>query len=439
VQASLITIDVTPKVARADHHALIEFRVRPDLHMAKTVGQFDADVPYEINYFPMEEFAERSGWPEGSQDIVHAEQGVLRVTRYLEGEQEHVFEIRRCGGQEKVLVGACHLYSVADDLFTRRPYKGDLHIHSSRSDGLETPAHVAGACRRIGLDFMAVTDHYRYAPSLEAQRVFEGIPVDLQITAGEEVHPPENPVHIINFGGRYSINELFAAPRYRAEVSAIKSSLGQLPPGVDRYQAASCVWCYEEIRKAGGLGIFCHPYWVSELRYTPSGALTSYLFDRQPFDAFELLGGYYRFEVDSNTLQVARYHEERVKGKRIPIVGVSDAHGCERGELFGWYYTLAFSPTLALSDLKASIMDLYSVAVEALPGETVRAYGPFRLVKYALFLLREVLPQHDRLCQEEGEAMLKHVGGDAAAASMLAGFRGRTAALLERCWQAEQA
>ena len=72
-------------------------------------------------------------------------------------------------------------------------------------------------------------------------------------------------------------------------------------------------------------------------------------------------------------------------------------------------------------------MDLYSVAVEAMPGETVRAYGPFRLVKYALFLLRELFPKHDRLCQEEGEWMLKHVAGDATAASMLAGFQGRTA------------
>jgi hypothetical protein len=436
VQGDLVTIDVMPKVVRADRHALIEMRVASNLGAA---GQFDADVPYEITYYPMEEFAERSGWPAKSQDVVYAEQGTLRFSRYLEGEQEHCFEVRECRGQEKVLVGACRVYSLADDLFARRPYKGDLHIHSSRSDGRETPAYVAGVSRRIGLDFMAVTDHYQYPPSLEAQQAFEGIPVDLQITPGEEIHPPENPVHIINYGGRYSINALLKEPRYRAEVATIESSLGQLPAGVARYQAASCIWCYDQIRQAGGLGIFCHPYWISNARYTPSGAITSYLFDRQPFDAFELLGGYYRSEVDSNTLQVARYHEERVKGKHIPIVGVSDAHGCECGQLFGWYYTLAFSPTLAYSDLRQSIMDLYSVAVEATPGETVRAYGPFRLVKYALFLLRELFPTHDRLCQEEGGWMLKHVAGDAAAASMLAGFQGRTGALLEGYWQREHA
>ena len=89
---------------------------------------------------------------------------------------------------------------------------------------------------------------------------------------------------------------------------------------------------------------------------------------------------------NSNTLQVARYYEERAKSNEIPIVGVSDAHGCETGSLFGWYYTIVFSPTLEHADLVTSIKDLFSVAVEAIPGESVRAYGPFRLVKYALFL-----------------------------------------------------
>jgi len=431
-------IDATPKVTRADHCAHVEIRVVGEPNALEEEGQFQGGVPYEVLYFPAEEFAERSGWPEGNKHTVYAAQGSLHVSLYLEGEQEHVLEVWERRNEERRLVGTCRLYSVARDLFARRPRKGDLHMHSSRSDGREPPALVAAACRRIGLDFMAITDHRLYEPSLEAQQAFEGISTDLRMFAGEEVHPPENPVHIINFGGRASINALFGEPRYRAEVSAIGSALGPLPPGVDRYQAASCLWCYDEIRRVGGLGIFCHPYWFTSSRYTPSGALTSYLFDRQPFDAFELLGGYYRFEADSNTLQVARYHDERVKGKRIPIVGVSDAHGCERGELFGWYYTVVFSPSLALPDLRQSIMDLYSVAVEALPGEVVRAYGPFRLVKYALFLLREVFPGHDRLCREEGEWMARHVAGDAEAAAMLAGCQGRTAALFERYWQPEE-
>jgi len=77
---------------------------------------------------------------------------------------------------------------------------------------------------------------------------------------------------------------------------------------------------------------------------------------------------------------------------------------------------------------------LYSVAVEALPNETPRAFGPFRLVKYALFLMREVFPQHDELCREEGRLMRRHLAGDAHAAGALAALKERTARLMERFW-----
>jgi hypothetical protein len=328
------------------------------------------------------------------------------------------------------------LYALDDDLFNRRPYKGDLHMHSIRSDGLEAPAYVAGACRRIGLDFMALTDHSQYEPSLEAIRAYAGLALDLQMFPGEEVHPPDNPVHIVNFGGSFSLNTIFREdePRYRAEVAAIADGLVDFPEGVDCYTYASCEWCYRQIRAGGGLGIFCHPYWFTRHRYDVSETLTTLILDRQPFDAMEVVGGYSRHEFESNALQIARYQEERARGKRIPAVGVSDAHSVERGELFGWYFTLVFAPTLELPALVQSIRDLYSVAVESIPGDAPRAHGPFRLVRYAQFLLREVLPQHDELCLEEGRRMLAHAAGDPQAVGALGALQGRTAGLYDHLW-----
>ena len=87
-----------------------------------------------------------------------------------------------------------------------------------------------------------------------------------------------------------------------------------------------------------------------------------------------------------------------VRGRQIPIVGASDAHGCERGDLFGWYYTMIFSPSTELSDIVDSVKGLYSVAIEAIPNRPPLAHGPMRLAKYALFLMREVMPAHDALC-----------------------------------------
>jgi hypothetical protein len=51
------------------------------------------------------------------------------------------------------------------------------------------------------------------------------------------------------------------------------------------------------------------------------------LFEQLPFDAYEIIGGFSLNEPESNILQAARYNDERARGRSLPIVGVSDAHG----------------------------------------------------------------------------------------------------------------
>jgi len=180
----------------------------------------------------------------------------------------------------------------------------------------------------------------------------------------------------------------------------------------------------------------CHPYWYAGYRYDVPERLTTLLLDTQLYGALELIGGYHLFEVESNMLQVARYHEERSKGRKIPIVGVSDEHGCETGELFGWYCTVVLSRSTDLTDLMEGIGSLYSVAVEALPNSTLRAHGPFRLAKYVQFLAREIFPQHDALCFEEGRQMLAYLSGDRQAKSLLTQHQGQTQKLYDRLYGA---
>jgi hypothetical protein len=416
--------DVFPRVVRSGSETVVT--IRPLFgHVAFAPG-----ATYRVALTPIEGAAAQMRWRETARQTLKPQQGELRVPCRFEGEQEYVLALEADG---KTLA-EFRLYALDEDLFTRWPYKGDFHMHTHYSDGKESPAYVAASCRKIGMDFMAITDHRRYAPSLEAMRAFNGVDCDLRIYPGEEVHPPENRVHILNFGGSFSVNDLFPSESYTREVQAIQDRLVDFPPGVDTYPYASCVWCYDKIREGGGLGVFCHPYWFTQQRFDVPQALADALFERQPYDALELIGGYFPQELESNVLQVARYHEERARGRRIPIVGVSDAHGCETGFLFGWYYTIAFSPSTDLPDLVRSIKDLYSVAVEALPDETPRAFGPFRLVRYAQFLMREIFPFHDRLCAEEGRLMLAYAAGDPQAASALTPLKGRTQKLLEHMW-----
>ena len=393
---------------------------------------FDENVPYEVTCLPTEELAE--GWRARGRPAFHVEQGRLVLRHRFEGEQEYVVLVETVGSEDRQVAAEVQLYALADDLFALRPYKGEFHIHSNRSDGRDEPARVAAWCRQIGMDFMALTDHRLYEPSLEAIAAFDDVQTDLRMYPGEEVHAPGNRVHIVNFGGTSGVSKLFEDDAaYAAEVAAIDRELNTALDGTYAYQYASCVWCYRKVRQLGGLAIFCHPYWVSRRTYNvPEPLIAQHLADR-PFDAYEVISGFSLDEVECNVLQVARYHQESLApaGGPIPIVGVSDAHGCERGKLFGWYYTVVLAPSPDLGDVIDAVKACLSVAVEALPGQTPRAHGPARLVKYAQFLLREVFPQHDALCEAEGIAMHAHLSGQADAADRLAELSGQTAALLE--------
>lgn len=422
--------DYYPRIVRSNSQVVITIRALYD-HV-----RFISGETYTARLVPAEGAFGLEGWQDFPQQNVSPNGNELCIPCTFAGEQEYALLLER--GEQ--LVGDFRLYALDPDLFERRPYKGDMHMHSHRSDGKESPAYVAASCRQIGLDFMALTDHRQYAPSMEAIEAFRGLNIDLRIYPGEEVHPPAlhgHPVraHMVNFGGSFSVNDLFESEAYSQEVQAIANRLTNLPEGTAAFPVAACEWVFDKIRQGGGLGIFCHPYWFSRHSYDISQGFTNAMFERQPYDALEVIGGYHRHEVESNTLQVARYHEERARGRRIPIVGVSDSHGCNPDDLFGWYYTIVFAASTDLPDLIGSIKNLYSVAVEAIAGETARAYGPFRLVRYAQFLMREIFPQHDALCLEEGRLMLAHAAGDSSAAVALSRLRGRTQSLYNHWWE----
>lgn len=415
-------IDVSPRIVRANHPAKIV--LRPLYEHAR----FLSDKTYEVSIFPRD-------YPGVEDQAMQPVNGCLEVDYTFGGEGEYKILVHLQPGERRRQLVDVRVYALEEDLFSRYPYKGDFHMHSYRSDGWESPAYVAAACRKIGMDVAGITDHRQYAPSLEAIQAFDGVETDLRLYPGEEVHLPNSPVHIVNFGGSFSVNELIEDDAcYRSEVTAIQQGLGDLLDRSASRQYASCLWCYEKIRQAGGMSIFCHPYWITQEQFNAPEMLIDLHFRDLRFDAFEVIGGNPKPEAEANQLQAARYEEERARGRRIPIVGVSDSHGTENGLLFGWYYTIFFAKTADLPEVIGSIRDLFSVAVEAMPGETPHLHGPFRLVKYACFLMREVFPLHDVFCQEEGRLMLAHLAGDGQAAGKLRGVKGQVARLYRRLW-----
>lgn len=433
MKSSEMFFNVFPRIIKADTQALITITPLYEHRMFKETSI------YEIGYCAMEYPLGKGSFHENTKRVYPTE-GSIKLKQFFAHEQEHIMILYKRDGDEKIEIERFSFYSVEGDLFSRYPFKGDLHLHSHRSDGTETPGYVAAASRKIGLDFMAITDHRIYTPSIEARESFKGLDLDLEIHLGEEVHPPdtENVIHIVNYGGKFSVNELMRGDnteKYLSEVNEIIKTLTDIPDDENPYIYASTLWIFNKIREAGGLGIYAHPFYRpfyshSKQGYNNSSNLNDFIFSNDLADAFEVLGR--RPEMtERNALQLAFYNEERAKGKRIPIVASTDAHSTDVAGGFGNHFTIVFSPSAGLCDLKENIKTLYTVAVESFPGQVPRVFGPVRLVKYAQFLIRKVIPFHDSLCFEQGCLMMDHLNGDGEAAAKLKKVKGQTKRLYD--------
>ncbi|HQL10649.1 MAG TPA: PHP-associated domain-containing protein [Lentisphaeria bacterium] len=376
------------------------------------------------------------GWAQFEKVPFELKDDTLTATVNFRGETEHTLRLvspHATNGMKKPVVhGTFKLYSLKPDFFALRPYKGDVHMHSKFSDGRkdETPSHMIATCRKLGHDFAIATDHRSYAGSQEAMSTFAKLPTDMRCFPGEEVHSPGNGVHILSLGASAGITEWFTEkrPEYDQAVTAEKARIDakELPEALHHPAAASVV-VWNKIRELGGIAVYCHPYWRPDHRQYIPAALSDYLLQKGQFDAFEVLNG------GSNDLGILHYHELRAQGRNYPGIGVTDAHASAN---LGKAYTLIMSESLSFSDLAANIRKGNCIAVEVDPAtKQQRAHGNLRLGRFATFLFTHYYPQqHDKLCAEEGDLLVKAVAGDTAASDALKPLQGRVPALFDKYW-----
>lgn len=436
VKLELTNYDIFPKVFKCD--TPVEVTIKPlGLHVAFS-GEYTIQVR-AFNEGNSARYPERNNLKE--YPVTPCEDGCIRFTHTYKDEQEHYVDIVRDGKR----VVRLSVYSLYEDLVGRYPFRGDLHMHTTRSDGNQAPAIVVANYRKNGYDFLAITDHDSYYPSLEAINAYKDVPIEYNLVTGEEIHLEGNDIHIVNFGGKYSVNALMpgdhhmdvgdgkdlrsldgecpdviSVEEYKRQVNELAETLN-IPEGIEKFTYAACVWIFNHIRKADGLGIFAHPYWLQNVLHVPE-SLTEYIMATQPFDAFEVLGGENYFE--QNGWQTIRYYEDRAKGRRYPIVGSTDSHSSVHNRNALIASTIVFAPENTREGIVYSIKDFYSVAVDSISTE-LRIVGEMRFVRYATFLLREFFPLHDELCFEEGRLMKDYACGEEGAEETLRFISGR--------------
>jgi len=424
---------VIPSVVEADKESEITIK-----SLDGTFHFFD-DVTYKVSFIPqdvsdvaMDEEISLKGYDKSRKVFsVKPENGELKVKYFFCGEQE--WRIRICSDEYEKhqnplyakyerfwtsLIAApktgvdLRIYSLKEDLYERRALKGDLHIHTTASDGQESSETVSAAYRKAGHDFIAITDHNVYNASSSAMKKFDFIK-NFEIMCAEEVHNGYGGFfHMVNIGGKYSVNDVYInePDRIKKEVSELEKEI-TVPSDYDKREFLNRVWLYREIKKSGGYAIFPHPYWYIGHSHV-STPMSKAIIKNGLCDAFELLGGCTPRE---NNLQVALYNDLRAEGYDVPIVASTDSHSVLSGDYL-CHQTIVFAKD---GDILKSVSEGYSVAVESHSGENVRVYGKLRLASYAHFLLENYFPLHNELCSASGLFMERFINGDEEAKELI--------------------
>ena len=181
--------------------------------------------------------------------------------------------------------------------------KGNLHCHTTLSDGTGTPASAIRQYANAGYDFLAITDHRRYnsvnyapetglliLPGMEADRFLEGkgMPVVHVVALGPET------------GNGYTDGQTVEYPRGGT--------------------AEACQDIIDDVHAANNLAILAHPMW--------SGNTVESVQALQGFELMEIWnsGSAILWGVDSNT-----YHWDVLlsQGRKVFGVASDDSHSLQ--------------------------------------------------------------------------------------------------------------
>ena len=427
MRTELAYYDIYPKIVPAHKKSRVTVRA------LSSHADFEDGREYYVHIIPIREMTRFVNFPDYPVVPVKAADKKLVFEHEFGAEQQYFIWI----GNRPITEDAqrawrdngkidLRMYALEEDLFELRPYIGNMHMHTNLSDGAESPEMVAAAYREAGYDFIAITDHHKYEPSLIPIEAYKPLDLDFKIFPGEEVHPFDSKFHVVSFAGDYSVNAIFHEDeaRFRAEVAEIEGSL-DLPEGFSTYEFAATQWAFDRIREANGLSILCHPSWIYMGAYNIPADMYRYYLKNVSYDALELINGGNHIQGNSNQVAVWYNHAPAI-GTVPPVVGNDDSHGVINGKYFNIGKTCLMAKSLAKEDIFAAIRAGLSCAAEQYPGQDIRFFGSDRLADFFRFLEDEYWPLHKAICAHEGQLMLRYVNGDTVAGECLKLLKGQT-------------
>ena len=421
---------------------LFKYRISPRVVLANTkqkitvagvdnLSRFHDDCEYRVTIVGMDGYTNQNIQVNGQTReceatvVLSPERGILTIEHYFPGEQMRHITIERVDlDRHNQHIPPRHrqfdkraisfvIYTLEEDLYYKRPFKGDMHIHTCGSDGFESGPFVAAQYRKFGYDFISITDHLNWDSSVQTIAALKDLKTAFKIFPGEEVHHPEGKelFHVVNFNGQHGITKIIENDPEGTEAKIQKIAKNIDGSEEDRQLLAWYKWIFDEIHKAGGIAIYPHPLWLYPglNRYHIKPSISQAVYENGYCDVFEMFGG---ADPVNRKLHEMLYFDLCAKGIKYPFVASSDAHcSLEHNRIFfDQAWTIVFADKV--ENIPEHILKGYTAAIDNWKPEEKTVYASLRLAKYAYFLLDEYYEMHDALCNAAGQAFLRYVSGD---------------------------
>jgi hypothetical protein len=199
-----------------------------------------------------------------------------------------------------------------EDIFGNCWLKGNLHTHSTQSDGLIPPDRLASVYRKSGYDFLAFTDHHVCSETREED--------GFALLSGCEYETFRKArFHGVSRSALYHITGIGF------------SHAPDIPE--DHHQDPQLI--INGIHKAGGLAFLAHPAW--------SNSMMDDIWALEDLDGMEVYNTLSGFELHGDS---SHYSDCLSRlGRLLPLLAVDDTHECMGEQTRSFIMVNALKPT----------------------------------------------------------------------------------------------
>lgn len=366
----------------------------------KLVGQFKAVISpyynYSFNYGIEFHLQMVSAFGNGEEIIIPFR---------FPTEDRYIVTLFEVDEDRETLFMTYSFYAVEDDLYSLQPYKADLHIHTTFSDGFEPPELVMTSVREKGMDICAVTDHNNFQGSVEARKAAINMGLNLTVLLGEEYSLAYSPMHIVSLGTAEPVDRYYLSAKL-IDDERVKKIINETSEIKCDKKAYACTQILlDEVQKNGGLTILAHPFWkpinLNGGRMDTPESLFVALASNRKFSGIELVSGSPEGECNISSMQAALAQDMLLHYEGITLTGITDSHYYSTDPICANHFTIIFARSKKTEHVLAALKRGMCVAVEIVNNRPM-CYGQYRFVKLGNYLTNFYFPERDEKAMVEG-------------------------------------